>query len=106
MLKDISVYEQELGDKAQLSFQFVLLDKSGLIIDQENYNENLLLLMASIKKLPVAVTLFEKVVRESIDIKTTLLECSSSDLSPGRPNNPLDFYFFIPSFYPLKKNNL
>lgn len=97
-----SHYLEGLGENASLSFHFVLLDENGLSVKKQQFNEDSLLLMASIKKIPIALTLLKKIINEQISLNT-VISCNSSYLSPGRPGNPLDYHFFIPTLMPIKK---
>lgn len=88
--------KEQLGPDALLGVQYIFLDETGEILAQEGYNENVMLPMASTKKIVIALAILKEVFHtKCLNLDTQLL-VKHDFFSPGRPTNSLDRRFFIP----------
>lgn len=88
--------QKRLGAGSALGVQFYMLDRTGAVIASEAYNPDMLLPMASTKKVAIALAVLKRVFLDKNLTLNTIVPISHQQFSPGRPTNSLDRYFFMP----------
>ncbi|ASQ45291.1 serine hydrolase [Legionella clemsonensis] len=88
--------EQKLGEGAKLGVKFYLLGSDGEVLAQSGYHADMMLPMASTKKIGIALTVLKRIfVDKDLDLNSEI-NITDSQFSAGRPTNTLDRYFFLP----------
>ena len=93
---NLSEIEKKLGEKAKLAVSLYLLDEKGLITLEEGYKAEVMMPMASTKKVAIALSILKKIYDDRELSLTTNITINNTDFSPGRPTNTLDRYYFRP----------
>jgi beta-lactamase class A len=88
--------EQKLGEGAKLGVKFYLLGSDGSTLTESDYHSDVMLPMASTKKIAIALAVLKRVFEVKDVNLDTVINIINSQFSAGRPTNTLDRYFFVP----------
>lgn len=96
MFANYQLFQNQLGKDAKLGVSFSLLDKDGLQIKKDGFNEKSAMPMASTLKIGVALAVLKRVYFDRSLNLDAEINFNNMDFSPGPPWNTLDRYFFLP----------
>lgn len=103
MLHGYKIHQDKLGENAKLGLCFYLLDREGIVIKEDGFNENVKMLMASTSKVAIALLVLKRIYADNQFELKTKITINNNEFSPGPPSNTLDRYFFIPRTITLSK---